>query len=188
MAGATPRDDLDAIAAAAAERHLRVATAESVTAGRIAQRLATGADASDWFAGGIVSYSSALKHDLLGVPAGPVLSARCAAAMVEGALALTGSDVGVASTGVGGPDPADGHPPGTVWIAVTGLGPTRAQVHRFAGAPDTVVDRAVEAALRMLRRRLEISVKRGPAAVEVDGDRVDVADPYESAYAARGRR
>jgi nicotinamide mononucleotide (NMN) deamidase PncC len=64
--------DLSAIAAAAKDRGIRVATAESVTAGRIAGRLATGPDAIDWFVGGIVCYSSALKHDLLGVPPGTV--------------------------------------------------------------------------------------------------------------------
>jgi nicotinamide-nucleotide amidase len=89
--------------------------------------------ASAAFRGGVVAYATDLKASLLGVP--PALLARhgavhpeVAAAMAEGARRKLAVAVGVATTGVAGPDPADGHPVGTVHIAVSteGRSATRA--------------------------------------------------------------
>jgi len=106
----------DAIATRLVARGLTLGLAESVTGGLIASRLVNVAGASQWFRGGLVSYASALKFDLLGVPEGPVVSAEAAVAMAEGARRLLGVDVSLSVTGVAGPTEQDGHAPGTVFV------------------------------------------------------------------------
>ena len=100
-----------------------VATAESLTGGLVAAALTTVPGSSVVFRGGIVAYATELKTALLGVPAellakhGPV-HAEVAAAMAAGVRQRLDASYGLATTGVAGPGPADGHPPGTVFIAV----------------------------------------------------------------------
>ncbi len=100
------------------ERGLTVAVAESLTGGLVASRLVDVAGASRWFRGGVVSYASEVKFDVLGVTPGPVVSARAAGEMAQGVRRLLGADVGLAVTGVAGPDPQEGQPVGTVHVAV----------------------------------------------------------------------
>lgn len=103
----------------AGESGTRVATAESLTGGMVSSALAAAPDASSWFRGGVVAYSSEVKHDLLDVPDVPVVSAEAAITMAASARRLLGADVAIALTGVGGPDPQDGRSPGTVYLAVS---------------------------------------------------------------------
>lgn len=100
------------------ERGLTLGVAESLTGGMIGSRICDVAGASDVFRGSIVSYSSDVKHSLLGVADGPVVSAEAAAAMASGARRVLGADVGVAVTGVAGPDPQDGFEPGVVFVGI----------------------------------------------------------------------
>ena len=100
-----------------------VGSAESLTGGLVAAALTTVPGASAVFRGGIVAYAADLKHSLLGVA--PELLARVgtvhqevALAMARGAREHLSADFGLATTGVAGPDPADGQPVGTVHIAV----------------------------------------------------------------------
>jgi nicotinamide-nucleotide amidase len=99
------------------------AVAESLTGGMLAAALTAIPGASVVFRGGIVAYATDLKASLLGVPAA-LLDARgavdpdVAAAMARGARDRLAATVGAATTGVAGPDPADGQPVGTVHIAV----------------------------------------------------------------------
>jgi nicotinamide-nucleotide amidase len=95
---------------------LTLAVAESLTGGLVASRLVAVPGASEWFRGGIVSYASDVKHDLLDVPPGPVVSEAAAMAMAANVRRLLGADVGLATTGVAGPAEQDGQPPGTVWL------------------------------------------------------------------------
>lgn len=108
----------DAIAKRLIAKGLTLGLAESVTGGLIASRLVNIPGASQWFRGGVVSYASEVKFDLLKVPVGPVVSAQAAEAMAEGARSVLGSDIGLAVTGVAGPDSQDGQKPGTVFVAV----------------------------------------------------------------------
>jgi nicotinamide-nucleotide amidase len=94
-----------------------LAIAESLTGGMIASRLTDIPGASAAFRGAIVSYASDVKFDLLGVPEGPVVSEAAARAMVEGVCRVLKADVGIAVTGVAGPDPQDGEEPGVVYMA-----------------------------------------------------------------------
>lgn len=96
---------------------LTLAVAESLTGGMITIRFAEAPRASEWLKGGIVAYASVVKHELLEVPPGPVVSEAAAASMARGAARLLGADVAVSATGVGGPGDQDGQPPGTVWMA-----------------------------------------------------------------------
>ena len=95
-----------------------MAVAESITGGLIASRLVNIAGASQWFRGGLVSYASEVKFDLLGVPRGPVVSAEAAEAMAVGVRTLLKSDVGLSVTGVAGPEEQDGQVAGTVFVGV----------------------------------------------------------------------
>jgi nicotinamide-nucleotide amidase len=106
----------DAIAQLLAPRGLTLGLAESVTGGIIASRLVNVPGASTWFRGGIVSYASEVKFDVLGVPPGPVVSPEAALAMARGAVRVLGSDIGLSVTGVAGPEPQDGQRPGTVFV------------------------------------------------------------------------
>ena len=143
-----------AVAAALEGRDRRVAVAESLTGGLLANALARVEGSGDWFLGGVVAYASEVKHDVLGVPPGPVVSAPAATAMAEGVADLLRADVGLAVTGVGGPDPQDGRPVGTVWIGLAVDGRVTATEHRFDGDPPSICEQTCLAACRALADRL----------------------------------
>ena len=100
------------------ERGLTLALAESLTGGLVASRLTAIPGASDVFRGGVVSYASEVKFDLLEVSPGPVVNEPAAIEMAEGVQRLLGADIGLSLTGVAGPTEQDGVPVGTVCIAV----------------------------------------------------------------------
>lgn len=100
------------------ERGWTVATAESLTGGLVASRLTTVPGASATVRGGVVAYDPEVKFSVLGVDRGPVISEAAALAMAEGVRRVTGADVGLAATGVAGPDQSEGLRPGTVCLAV----------------------------------------------------------------------
>lgn len=120
-----------------AARGLTVATGESVTAGLVAATLAEVPGCSTVLRGGIVAYQADVKADLLGVPpealAEGLVSAAVALAMARGAAAATDAQVGIGTTGVAGPDPHDGEPVGSVWIAVVAPGVEQARHLGLAG-------------------------------------------------------
>jgi nicotinamide-nucleotide amidase len=132
-----------------------VSVAESLTSGSVASRLGAAEGASDWFYGGVVAYASQVKFKVLGVDPGPVVTAACARQMAQGVCDLTGSDLAVAITGVGGPDPAEGKPAGTVFIAVGSSDSVRVEEHRLDGGPEGVLAAATSAALRLLLEEAE---------------------------------
>lgn len=102
---------------------LTVATAESLTAGMVAAALADVPGASAVLQGGVVAYQNHVKAELLGV-GGDLLAARgavdpeVARRMAAGARRALGADVGVATTGVAGPEPHQGRPVGTVMLGL----------------------------------------------------------------------
>jgi nicotinamide-nucleotide amidase len=134
---------------------LTLGLAESLTGGLIASRLVGVEGASGWFKGGVVAYDSDIKYELLDVPQGPVVSERAARAMAEGARRVLDADVGLAVTGVAGPDEQEGQPVGTVFV---GLAFDRDQAigaaFRLPGDRERVRQFAAISALDMLRRRL----------------------------------
>lgn len=124
-----------------------IATAESCTAGRVAEVLACVEQASDFLRGGVVAYQEAVKRDLLGVTAESVLTAEAAEQMASGVGQLLRAEVAVSTTGVAGDKSEDGTPPGTVYIAVKVDDTIVSKVHRFDGSPEEVCDRARRQAL-----------------------------------------
>ena len=125
--------------------------AESLTGGLVAAALTAVPGSSAAFRGGVVAYATDLKAALLGVPSdlldrhGAVHPA-VAAAMAEGAGRRLAATVGAATTGVAGPDPADGQPVGTVYIAVSGGPARRPDVRALALAGDRQQIRAATVA------------------------------------------
>ena len=94
------------------------------------------------------------KERLLGIGDAPVVSEAAARSMAANIADLLSADVAIAVTGVGGPDPEDGIPPGTVWIATYSLGETEAQLVRFDGDPTAVCNQTCDAAEALLRVHL----------------------------------
>ncbi|MCP5150410.1 MAG: competence/damage-inducible protein A [Ectothiorhodospiraceae bacterium] len=137
-------------------RGLTVAVAESVTGGMVASRLAGIPGASRALRGGVVAYSSEVKRALLGVPEGPVVTADCAKAMADGVRRLLGADVGLATTGVAGPDEQEGQPVGTVWLGVAVGDEVSAEHQRLPGDRERIRQYAVISLLSALRRVLGI--------------------------------
>lgn len=151
----TPQYAAAEIAARLGRLGLTVSAAESLTSGSIACELGAAPDASDWFAGAVIAYASHVKFDVLGVTPGPVITASCARQMAYGVARVTGADLGLAITGVGGPDPIEGQPPGTVFIAVsTSEGETSSE-HHFRGDAAQVVRSATTEALASLLTALD---------------------------------
>jgi nicotinamide-nucleotide amidase len=143
------------VGAALKSRGLSLGLAESLTGGLVASRLVAVAGASAWFRGSVVSYASDVKYNVLGVPDGPVVSIEAARAMAEGARRVLGSDIGLALTGVAGPDEQEGQTPGTVFVALARAGrPTESLETHLPGDRDRVRQYATISALDLLRRRL----------------------------------
>lgn len=140
---------------------MTLATAESCTGGNVAARITSIAGSSDYFLGGIVSYSNDAKANLLGVSRETLetrgaVSAECAREMAEGARRALGADLAVSTTGIAGPGGAtERKPVGLVYIAVAGPDGTRSEEFHFPGGRAVVTDAATEAALLMLFRAVE---------------------------------
>jgi nicotinamide-nucleotide amidase len=132
-----------------------IATAESCTAGRVAEVLACVEHANDFLRGGLVAYQEQVKRELLDVTADSVLSLAAAEQMACGAARLFGSDVAVSTTGVAGDESEEGTPPGTVYIATFVDGRAVATEHRFGGTPVEVCDQARRQALECVIERLD---------------------------------
>ena len=132
-----------------------VASAESFTAGVVAQALASAESSSDWFRGAVVAYQTETKRSVLGVETEDVFTEQAAIEMAEGIARLLGADVGISTTGVAGPDDQDGHAAGTVVIGWCHDGRSGAEVLQLPGDPEEVVVRGATAALEHLCAQLE---------------------------------
>jgi competence/damage-inducible protein CinA-like protein len=136
------------------QRGLTLGLAESVTGGLVAARLTSVAGASDVVRGSIVSYASAVKFDVLGVPEGPVVTPEAAAAMAAGAQRVLGADVGLALTGVAGPTEQDGQPVGTLHVGLATPDGVETASLRLPGTRDQMRQFSVISSLDLLRRHL----------------------------------
>ncbi|GAA3541510.1 CinA family protein [Nocardioides daeguensis] len=137
-----------------------VATAESLTGGRLAARLTEAPGSSVVYAGGVVSYQTHIKVEVLGVPqdlveAHGVVSAECARAMADGARRLLGTAYALSTTGVAGPDRQEGKPVGTVYVGLAGPGGTRVLDLTLAGDRSQIQAATVDAAVGALIAELD---------------------------------
>lgn len=146
----TRQQRAEQLAELALARGRTIAVAESLTGGMIASALAQAQQASEWFRGALVAYSTEVKHEVLDVPAGPVVSAEAAGVMARRVRELLGADMSVAVTGAGGPSAQDGHEPGTVFLAVAGGADDDVVRLDLPGEPGAVCARATLAALDAL--------------------------------------
>ncbi|MEV7631089.1 CinA family protein [Microbacterium sp. NPDC089318] len=157
--------DAEVLVGALRERGWTLGVAESLTGGAVASEIVSVPGASAGLRGGVVAYATPLKHTLLGVDAallaehGPV-HPDVAAQMAEGirlAVAVDGraADVGIATTGIAGPDSPDGQPVGTVHIGVATPQGVRSIPHLFSGTRAEIRrqarDAAIAAALQAVR-------------------------------------
>jgi nicotinamide-nucleotide amidase len=115
-----------------------LATAESITGGLLAGIVTGVPGASAVFLGGVVSYATEVKQDLLNIPddvvqTDGVVSARCAEAMASGVRDLIGSTYAISTTGVAGPEPQEGKPVGTVYVGLAGPDWSRSVPLRLEG-------------------------------------------------------
>ena len=136
-------------------RRQTVAVAESLTGGLLGAAITTVPGASTIFRGGVIAYATDVKAALLGVSAA-LLAERgavdpdVAGAMAAGVRERLGAAIGAATTGVAGPDAADGKPPGTVHIAVSTVGGTVVQTLALSGGRDEIRRDTVERSLRLM--------------------------------------
>lgn len=145
--------------ALAISRGLTVATAESLTAGLVAATIADTPGASGMLQGGVVAYQNSVKASVLGVSpqlldsVGSV-DGGVASAMAAGARQACGSDIGVSTTGVAGPEPHDGKPVGTVYIGIASEQGSTSFGYTFSGNRPAIRAQACKAALERLREAL----------------------------------
>jgi nicotinamide-nucleotide amidase len=137
---------------------LTLATMESCTGGLLATTITDVAGSSAYFKGGFVSYTAEMKV-ALGVDAGlvarhGVVSAEVAQDMARACRQRLGADFGVGITGVAGPEPLEGKPPGTIHIGLDDGSAPQAVSYAFAQGRAATKRRAVTTALALLRRAL----------------------------------
>ena len=135
---------------------LTCATAESCTGGGIGSAITSVPGSSEVYAGGVVSYSNAVKHNVLGVSQESLdrhgaVSSEVAGEMAEGARRLLKADLAVSVTGIAGPGGGSAEKPvGLVWFGVSSARGTRTEKAIFAGDRARVREQAVTHALGML--------------------------------------
>ncbi|MBQ9954130.1 MAG: CDP-diacylglycerol--glycerol-3-phosphate 3-phosphatidyltransferase [Eggerthellaceae bacterium] len=149
-----------AVIAKAADAHVTISTAESLTGGLIGAALTSVPGSSSVFLGGIMSYANEAKENLLGVnpsdlaQLGPV-SEQVACQMAQGARARLNSQIAVAVTGVAGPDGgSEATPVGTVCFAISTPSETRSFTQCFKGSREEVRQATVISALQALEEAL----------------------------------
>jgi len=141
------------------ERRQSLAAAESLTGGLLAATIVDVPGASAVFRGALVVYATDLKRDLAGVP-GPLLAERgpvdpdVALALADGARRVCRADWGVATTGVAGPEPQNGIPVGTLYVACRGPAGGEVRGLTLDGDRPRIRAGAVAAALAMLEELL----------------------------------
>ena len=136
-----------------------LATAESLTGGRLASLVTGVPGASRVYLGGIVAYATEVKQGLLGVPEElvaqhGVVSAACARAMAEGVRAGLGSTWALSTTGVAGPDEQEGKPVGTVYVGLAGPHGSTVTALELVGDRAAIQERTCREAVSALRAGL----------------------------------
>ena len=138
-----------------------LATAESLTGGRLAALLTDVPGSSEVFRGGVVAYATEVKIAVLGIAESTVerygvVSPECASEMAQAVRRLTGSTYGLSTTGVAGPEPQEGKPVGTVYVGLAGPGgPAAAVALELVGDRTAIQQRTCLEALGCLVRSVQ---------------------------------
>ncbi|MDD2464599.1 MAG: nicotinamide-nucleotide amidohydrolase family protein, partial [Desulfobulbus sp.] len=142
------------------ERGWLLATAESCTGGLIGASLTQAAGSSNWFKGGVIVYSNALKEGLLAVPSEMLsqygaVSMEVARAMAQGTVQRLGCNIAVSATGIAGPSGgSEEKPVGTVYIGLCYDDTVNAQLYHFNGSRQQIQEKTAQTAMDMVRRAL----------------------------------
>ena len=150
----------EAIGKILTERKLTLAIAESCTGGLVASKITDVSGSSNYFERGIVTYSNLSKVELLGVPEELIrrhgaVSKEVAEAMAAGVRRIARTDIGISTTGIAGPTGATPDKPvGLVWVGYSDTETTFAMRYQFGGQRTLVKERAAQAALELVRRKL----------------------------------
>ena len=145
----------------ALQQKVVMTAAESCTAGGVAYALTAIPGSSGWFEQGFITYSNKAKQSMLGVNSTTLdqfgaVSEETVLEMVEGALSRSGAGLGVAISGIAGPDGGSADKPvGTVWFAWAGPGSPLTEYHHFEGDRQSVREQAITVALSGLLARLK---------------------------------
>ncbi len=140
--------------------HATVAVAESCTGGLLGARFTATPGSSDYFLGGFITYSNAMKVDLLGVSPEELeqhgaVSREVAEAMALGARRRTGATYALSVTGVAGPDAGgEAAPVGTVYVGLADASGTHVTHRLFFGDRERIRIFTAQMALDLLRRRM----------------------------------
>ncbi len=143
------------------KRGWMISIAESCTGGLIGHRITNVPGSSDYFDGGVITYSNESKRELLKVPEETIttygaVSHQTAVAMAEGIRKLRGVKIGIGVTGIAGPAGGTAAKPvGLVYIALSSPVRVECKEFRFDGDREMIKLQASEAALNMIRRLLE---------------------------------
>lgn len=157
--GYVPASDQLTVASALQAELLRrtamVATAESLTGGRLGDVLSAAPGASDTYLGGVISYATDVKRELLGVAEETVeqhgvVSAECAEEMATGVRNLLRADYAVSTTGVAGPTSQEGKPVGLVFIGVASPQGVVSRRFQMDGDRAEIREKAVKAAVDLV--------------------------------------
>jgi nicotinamide-nucleotide amidase len=141
-------------------RGLTLAVAESCTGGMLGERITSVAGSSDVFLGGVIAYHNEIKREALGVRQADIdtfgaVSETVALQMASGVRERIGADIGVSITGIAGPGGGSAEKPvGLIWVAVH-FAQGKARRFHAGGDRAEIRQRAVQAALEMLRRTLQ---------------------------------
>ncbi len=142
------------------EKKMTLATAESCTGGKIAQELTSIPGASNYFKGGIVSYATETKVEVLQIPKEiierhSVVSAEVAYLMAQNVKKLLNTDFSVATTGNAGPTKGDSDADiGTVYIAIATPNDVYVQKFNMGNHRERIVEKSVNKALEMLQKEI----------------------------------
>ncbi len=142
------------------QKQLTIATAESITAGLVANRIAQVPGASNWLMGGIISYTNEWKHHLLGVPEAMLaqhgaVSAEVAKAMAQGCRERYRTNLAVSTTGLAGPGTGgEDKPVGTVFVGLAHDGGVDVLPYTWGGTRLEIQSRTAKMALNMVRLHL----------------------------------
>lgn len=148
-----------------AERGQTVAVAESLTGGLVAAEFTAVPGASTAFRGSVTAYATTVKHTVLGVERALLESqgavdAQVARQMAAGVRKVVGASWGIATTGVAGPEPQDGQPVGTVYVAVVGpTGTGNVTALRLNGTRAEIRRESVRSVLGLLAEELRANAR-----------------------------